>query len=238
MLNNIALEVCLGLIFIFLLYSLLATIIQEIIAQWLSLRPRMLMKGLRNMLEDRNVHLPDAMKNNTLLSYIASCLQRWWISAQENWQHFKCPLAENTASKAFYQHPGIKYLSENSWNSKPAYISPSSFAHTMIQLLRGENYDGLTLQMSQIKNTLFNNNTILANGVTYTIDAETLKYLQQLYIDADRSIERFRALLEKWYEDTMDRVGGWYKRQTQLILFIIGLSIALIFNADSIGLTN
>ncbi|MGZ8538832.1 MAG: hypothetical protein ACXWV9_11240, partial [Flavisolibacter sp.] len=54
MFNNIALDVCIGLVFIFLLYSLLATIILELIAHILDLRARMLTKALRNMLEDRD----------------------------------------------------------------------------------------------------------------------------------------------------------------------------------------
>jgi hypothetical protein len=238
MLNNVALDVCIGLIFIYLLYSLLATIIQEMVAQWLSLRPRMLMKGLRNMLEDRKVDLPDSVRTNSVFSYLFTCFQRFWTSAAENWSRFKCPLPEDTVSKAFYQHPGIKYLTESSWNSKPAYIKSSSFSNTMIQLLRGEKYDGVISQIVHIQNTLFEKKAIQANGVTYNIDAETLKFLQQLFIDAQRDVDRFRSLLEKWYDDTMERVGGWYKRQTQLILFIIGLVMAIIFNADSIAITN
>jgi len=238
MLNNVALDVCIGLIFIFLLYSLLATIVQEIIAQWLSLRPRMLMKALRNMLEDRTNGIAEAPENNTIFSYMASGIRRWWAAVSENWKHFKCPLNENGATKAFYKHPAIKYLSESSWNSKPAYIAPSSFANTLMLLLRGEDYDGLVPQMSKIKEALFDSGAIDANGRSYRFDDETLRYLQQLYRDAQGDADRFRALLEKWYNDTMDRVAGWYKRQTQFILFLIGLVIAVIFNADTITITS
>jgi hypothetical protein len=238
MFSNVALDVCIGLIFVFLLYSLLATIVQEIIAQWLSLRPRMLMKAVRNMLEDRKNEGDGAPASNSTWSYLASSVKRWWIAATVNWERFKCPLDENSPSKAFYQHPAIKYLSESSWNSKPAYIAPSSFANTLIQLLRGENYDGLISQMSKIKDTLFVNKAIDANRTRYDLDSETLRHLQQLYIDAQGDADRFHALLEKWYNDTMDRVAGWYKRQTQFILFVIGLVIALIFNADCIAITS
>jgi hypothetical protein len=238
MLNNVALDVCIGLIFIFLLYSLLATIVQEIIAQWLSLRPRMLMKAVRNMLEDRTNRMAEAPEDNTIFSYISSGIRRWWAAVSENWKHFKCPLSKNGAAKAFYRHPAIKYLSESSWNSKPAYIAPSSFANTLMLLLRGEDYDGLVPQMNKIKDALFDRGAIDANGITYAFDDETLRYLRQLYRDAQGDADRFRALLEKWYNDTMDRVAGWYKRQTQFILFLIGFAIALIFNADTIAITN
>ncbi|MCW3121752.1 MAG: hypothetical protein JWQ38_1244 [Flavipsychrobacter sp.] len=56
MFNNVALDVAIGLVFIFLVYSLLATTIQEMIARSFSLRGRMLVKGIRAMLEDRHEH--------------------------------------------------------------------------------------------------------------------------------------------------------------------------------------
>ena len=42
MFNSIVLDSVIGLVFIFLLYSLLATILGEMIANWLGLRARML----------------------------------------------------------------------------------------------------------------------------------------------------------------------------------------------------
>ncbi len=40
--------------------------------------------------------------------------------------------------------------------------------------------------------------------------------------------------MENWYNDSMDRASGWYKRNTQRILFGIGLILALMFNVDSV----
>src|SRR5665647_1653992 len=52
MFNSVVLDVVIGLVFIYLLYSLLATIIQEIIATYLGLRAKMLKKGISRMLDD------------------------------------------------------------------------------------------------------------------------------------------------------------------------------------------
>ena len=38
----------------------------------------------------------------------------------------------------------------------------------------------------------------------------------------------------QWFNDTMDRTNGWYKRKLQLILFWLGFIIAVAFNVDSI----
>ena len=52
MFSNVAIDVALGLIFIFLLYSLLSTVIQEVISMIMGLRARTLIKAMRRMLED------------------------------------------------------------------------------------------------------------------------------------------------------------------------------------------
>ena len=45
---------------------------------------------------------------------------------------------------------------------------------------------------------------------------------------------RTLAAFERWYDDGMDRAAGWYKRKTQLVLFFLGLGIAVGLNVDSI----
>src|SRR5687767_8519885 len=142
MFNNVAFDVVLGLVFIYLLYSLLATIILELIAHVLDLRARMLTKALRNMLQDR-----DEIKGTRA--------QRLIEHVSNNLKHVNCPLPENTLTKAFYKHPAIKYLAQSSYRSKPSYINPTNFSSTLVKILRGEEYDGTQPQMNSIRTTLF-----------------------------------------------------------------------------------
>lgn len=44
-----------------------------------------------------------------------------------------------------------------------------------------------------------------------------------------------RQNIEDWYNAAMDRVSGWYKRRTQFVLFVIGLVLVVASNADAIG---
>ncbi|HYW10993.1 MAG TPA: hypothetical protein VE871_03525, partial [Longimicrobium sp.] len=39
-----------------------------------------------------------------------------------------------------------------------------------------------------------------------------------------------------WFDSSMDRVSGWYKRRTQRVLFLIGLVVAVLLNIDSFGI--
>ncbi len=223
MFNNVALDVVIGLVFIFLLYSLLATIIQELIAHIFHLRARMLVKALRTMLEDRN-----DKKGNRLVRLVNHL--------KNNMKHINCPLPENTLTRAFYKHPSIKYLAQSSYKSKPSYIGTENFSSTLIKILRGEDYNGTYPQMNAIDATLFRHGRVSVGQIqNAVIGEETLSQLRQLYIDAQKDIDRFKLLLEKWYDDTMDRVSGWYKRQTQWILILIGFALAAAINIDTIA---
>ncbi len=228
MLNSIVLDVFIGLIFIFLLYSLLATILQEIIAKWFGLRSRMLQKGIRRMLEDQS--------NNTSITLVNAFVELYY-----NLIRFFVPFhrSKKNLTRAFFDYPSIKYLAESSWNSKPSYLDPGNFSQTIIYLLRGNQYDGTLPQMNLINDALFNRRQFqTVSGSNYSIDTETLNFLQKLYRDSNGDINKFKVLLENWFNDTMDRAAGWYKKQTQLILFLIGLTLAISFNVDTIAIYN
>jgi hypothetical protein len=48
--------------------------------------------------------------------------------------------------------------------------------------------------------------------------------------------ERIRKGIENWYDASMDRVSGWYKRRTQFVLFWLGLLVALGLNINAIAI--
>jgi hypothetical protein len=49
---------------------------------------------------------------------------------------------------------------------------------------------------------------------------------------------KVRKQLQTWYDNSMERVSGWYKGQTQLMLLGIGLALAIVMNIDTISITN
>lgn len=234
MLGNVALDVFISLTFIFLLYSLLATILQEIIARWLDLRARMLVKAIRNMLEDKDA----SSTRIRLLSspYTASSIL---YSCINGITRFFNPFIRGEASftKAFFERRAIKELGENKWMKRPSYLSGAEFSVNLMHMLRGSEYDGAVSQMSMIRKSLFQTGSFEdQQGRQYTIDTETLQRLKAIYLDAREDEGRFSELLEKWFNEMMNRTTGWYKRQTQLILFCVGLFLAWLFNADTIAI--
>lgn len=235
MFSNFAIDLVVGLIFIFALYSLLATVIQEFFVRIFSLRAIMLVKAVRLMLDGRPKHDISA-KKYPLLHIVPSAIIRWAIATYESICHLRCSLPPGHLSRAFYEHPSIKYQSESIFSNKPSYLSAETFAATLIDLLR-VNYDGTGSQIAAIRDRLFPNNVISIDGADVIIKDEPLKQLRRFHIDAANDIDKFRARLEFWYRDTMDRTTGWYKRQTQLMLFVIGLGLAMLFNADVLAIS-
>src|SRR5207253_3683677 len=40
--------------------------------------------------------------------------------------------------------------------------------------------------------------------------------------------------VEAWFNSSMDRVSGWYKRRTQKIIFVVGCVLTVAVNADTL----
>jgi len=51
-------------------------------------------------------------------------------------------------------------------------------------------------------------------------------------------LKEARENVEKWFDNSMDRLSGWYKRRAQLLAFTIGFLIAVFANVDSVLIAN
>ncbi|MBV9986102.1 MAG: hypothetical protein JO301_00365 [Chitinophagaceae bacterium] len=239
MFSNVALDVVIGLVFIYLLYSLLASILQEWIATQLGFRSKVLEKAILRMLEDG--------QTTGRFPYFDRVKGFWQMIFRVN------RLKDKKFAARFYSHPRIKYLAEDNWYSKPGYMAADDFSKIMIDLLNGVNANGappdiLTVQEG-IRNGIVkydfdtgdrSNPAVqalraqLKKAETPHINTDTQMFLQSLVTEARGDLNKFRALLEKWFNETMERASGWYKRYVQLTLFSIGLLIAVAFNVDTV----
>lgn len=216
MTNIEALDLVIGLIFIYLLYSLLVSIIQEIIATNLGFRAKVLEKGIIRMLQDQ-----EQGRIRSWLHLIFNIKQK----------------GKFNLSDQFYSHPLIRSLAEDKWFSKPSYLTAQNFSKVMIDLLRGKNLEAGDSFREQIQSALKKKTIIVTRQQKETeveIDPDTLEYLNSIWIDAQGDVDRFRKNLERWFDDTMERTGGWYKKYTQAILFVVGFFVAMSFNVDTV----
>ena len=87
-----------------------------------------------------------------------------------------------------------------------------------------------------ILNTLSNKARRLLADLTIPVEVRNLLtyYLDQ----TDAALQQFRINLEQWFDDCMDRVSGWYKRRTQVILALIATIACLVFNIDTLAVAD
>lgn len=213
MLNSSILDIVIGLIFIYLLYSLLVTILQEIIASQFSFRAKILERAVFRMLEDEN-------KFASKFRSVSYLFKKTGNGG-----------AKNSMTYEYYKHPLILFLGESDCRGKPAYINKETFSKVIVDLLRGKDVvpgDDIKLL---IQKSLNDQTTSWGNA---KINDQTLSYLKSIWADANGDVGKFKHHLENWFEETMDRASTWYKKHVQFILFFVGLAISIAFNVDTL----
>ncbi|MES2774362.1 MAG: hypothetical protein V4722_09270 [Bacteroidota bacterium] len=264
MFDNVALDVAIGLIFIYLLYSLLATTVNEFIAMILAYRHRMLEKGIEQMLDGKNysyywwdkiinifrwllVFVKKKRDKTNNLKFKGLERKAFFRNVQINDQSAfvegkdKNYIKRNKLNKKaslfannIIGHPLYRRKSEQSLLfKKPAYLNASAFSDILIDILanRTSTNSAMPVLLSDIKRFVNNNQNIESN--------QDLRSILNLYIEqANGDLQKFRLLIEIWYDDTMDRVSGWYKRQATKILFLIGFALAITFNINTIEIVH
>lgn len=206
MFDSVVLNVVIGLIFIYLLYSLLATVLSEIIATYLALRARNLKEAVNRMLTDEQ-H--------------ANFFRRLW----DSFLIMKNP--SEGITKDFYDHPEIKFLGSSGVFPNPSVFKAISFSKTLLNLLFGDE----PLTREHIDERL---REILAKTEgAPKLDKDTAKYINSLWMDSYGDVVKFKLHLEGWFDRTMEQATEWYKRKIQVVLLLLGFLMAWIFNADT-----
>ena len=128
-------------------------------------------------------------------------------------------LADPDLAKAVYSHPLIKKLSPDGKNPLPSYIPSDKFALALMDIVTGK--ERPTSDPKALRESLpkFSEDFRQAIGAVLESSSPTLITDQQK--------------IEAWFNDQMDRVSGWYKKNTQARIFILAIIITLAFNADT-----
>ncbi len=102
----------------------------------------------------------------------------------------------------------------------PSYISPRSFALVVLD----------NVAPAEGQTTVFDAAAVAAAELPGSLE----KRLKPLVESTEQGVKQVRINLEAWYDDTMARVSGWYKRKTQIIIIVIGIVLVLALNANAI----
>ena len=134
-------------------------------------------------------------------------------------------------AKAFHSHPLIRNLTEK--GPYPTYIPSLHFALAFMDLaidFAMPQAPGAIPGLAKIKPNL---NTDEKPEFT-----EPEKQLVNSLISGLNSPGAVQTRLERWFNDAMERVSGWYKRKTYSTLLIVSLLVSLGFGVDTFRLAN
>jgi hypothetical protein len=184
------LDVAIGLVFLYLLLSLICSAITEMIARLFAMRSSNLKAGIQNLLND--------------------------------------PMDRGYA-RLLYEQPLLKGLYRQGWadrvlgrEGKPSYIPSRYFALALLDIIAGSSKD-----IDQVRSNVVSiGNTQVRYALLPLID------------EAKNDLKAARANIEGWFNEAMERVAGWYKRKTQLIIVGVAVAVSLALNADTFIIAN
>jgi hypothetical protein len=187
------LEIGIGLAFVYLLMSLICSVVNEWISGLMGLRAKNLEAGIKSLFSD-----------GKFTSQVAGEIAK----------------SEKFIADAIYDHGLIKSLYRT--GEKPAYIPSNLFAMALLDTLAPT--DGTPKTIEGVRSAVAN----LPAGAAR-------QALLTLVVEAGNDVNKARRAIENWYNDGMDRVAGWYKRKTQMILVCLALALTVITNTDTIA---
>jgi hypothetical protein len=203
-------DIAIAIIFVFLLTSMICSAAQEGLESLLKTRALDLQRGMRVLLNDESGNgLTKALYAHPLIS----CLYRG--------DYDSGPLEKNPL-----RMPASQDL--------PSYIPAQNFSAALLDLVaRGKDVDAPasagpgapTLTLDRVRRSIA------------TLDNPQVQRVLLTSIDAaNGDLAKAQANIETWFNNTMDRVSGWYKRRTQRKLFFIGLFVAVAANINIIAI--
>jgi hypothetical protein len=246
MLQNAAIDVAIGLILMYLMLSLLCTVVNEFIATKLKLRSTTLQDALQKLIDD-----PTVLNNFYSHGLIASNFRASATGSQSTLEAVatKVPDAiKNLPSTVMSMMPGVPAAAAGAAapvkEDHPSYLAGGTVALALLGSLIQQHQQqqpqaaqpqqpqpAQPLQQLPVVSAAFAAAEAAINNLNV---APKLKdALQAGLLQADGDIKKLQQGIATWFDDSMDRLSGAYKRKMKWIAMLIGLLVAIAFNADS-----
>ncbi|MBK9739941.1 MAG: hypothetical protein IPO93_10580 [Actinobacteria bacterium] len=250
-------DIGIGLVFVFAVTAALSTVITELISRFLGLRGQFLLRGLRELVDgdsdratdlkdakdlyDRFIKLHDGSKADrkdeaetltaTGVLLGGPLLRNTGMVGQIEERSLSIGQAKPRLGNAYRPSTVTTTDQARDWlhrtrRSLPAYVSSQSFAQAVIDLLVPDATGKTTM-------------AVIRAGVDQLPNSlGTLKRsLQTLVKSAGDDVDEFRLSVERWYDDHMERVSGWYKRHVAKITIVIGALLVVFLNLNAIDIS-
>lgn len=203
------LEIAIGLIFIYLLFSLICSALSEIVAWALDLRARTLRGGIEILLADPKLQ---------------EFLQKKGLLKGKFTQSVMTKGETQSVATSLYEHPLIESMMQK--GKHPSYIPKDIFASAFLDMLREA-----APPSTDASNALAKLKSSIAELPS---DSSIRRSLEAVLDDSVHNFDQAKARVEKWFDDAMGRVSGWYKRRSQWVVLVIAAVLVFVGNADSV----
>ena len=201
------LDVLVGLCFVFGLFSLLVSAATEVLMTLWAQRARTLVQAIRGLLP-----------GDDLMRMLVQHPLVQGLGAAEH----------DSTSGGFisklWQKLSTVALSDGKRADFPSYLPSGVFADSLLHLLRS----------GGLRNGEVGRDDAMAALIEDVQRPELRTTLQALHDSALDTGIPFRLRLQQWFDDTMDRASGWYKRLAHMVLFLVGFIMAVWLNVDAL----
>jgi hypothetical protein len=218
MFGSVILDVAIGMVLVFLLMSLLCSSLREALEGWLKTRSVHLERGIRELLHDPSgTGLVSDIYNHPLVLSL-----------------FRGGYDPGKIAKKTKKDGTVAYGNVPARGNLPSYIPSGNFALALLDVVaRGPS--GADPGAADADAPVLDLSTVRAR-IGEIQNAPVQRALLAAIDTAAGDLTRAQKNVEAWFDSSMDRVSGWYKRRTQLVLLVIGLVSAVAMNVDSLSI--
>ncbi len=168
-----------------------------------------------------------------LLSLICSTVNEWIVMLlklrSKNLEKGIKALLEDTTTRDLaervYDHPLITGLARKGY--KPSYISSKNFTRVLLDVIKQTDTEKLEETAAELK-----------KNIERMKESKLKQSLLLLVNEAGGNVLQARRNIELWYDESMERVSGWYKRKVRLVILAIALVVSVSMNADTFHIAN
>ncbi|GAA3844664.1 hypothetical protein GCM10022226_79770 [Sphaerisporangium flaviroseum] len=211
--NSVYIDLAIGLVLAFLLFSMLVSGLNEGLVRLLGIRGKFLWAYLRDTLDG-----PDGKKS--------------WIPSTIGEVFGRLPFSKD-ARPAFSDLPAPVQSTATTWSERLyerlreidhrkdgktsiASIPPGSFAMAVMEIVTGEG--GVPTLLAKLK------------------EGHSPLYgpLNGVWDTAEGDLDAFRKGVEKWFDGEMQRLTMLYRRYVRWVIAALGLVLTLVFSMDSL----
>lgn len=220
--DSLVLQTALGLALAFATFAALASVLTETVSRFVGLRGEYLLRGVRTLLDGKSTFdlgLADLVRRApTTPTPRPGEPEKPMVTAVLTHRL----VAPGTADKMPTNAGNVK-LPNKLRRQLPSYLSARTFAETVLDI---------AIPDASQRTTLADMEAALRRNAD--LPEELRKALLALTVDAKDDIAAFRKNIEAWYDDTMARVSGWYKRHVRWITLAIAVALVLTFNLSAV----